>query len=298
MKIKYRLMIIFIILFTMGMGMITFSVGVNDVETTKVLTDEEIESAKTAPLVKNDNKEVENLVENYIDAKLNGDVDKLALYVTDGTDISKDELDVPTTYMEGYETIDCYVIDIPIKDNYVVYVYKEYKMKGIETVFPSLVRHYICPDDKGNLVIYSGTVEASVVKFINNTKENPEVVSLINMVDNKVEQIKEEDPVAKAFLDKLDEVVTEGEEDKQPEGEKPQESKKPESSDETKEDEKSESGDESKEDEKSESDESKEDEKSESGEPKESKKPQTSDEPKESEKPETSEKPQASEEAA
>ncbi len=228
MKLKYRKIILFIILFTMGMGMITFSVGVNNEDAVKVLSEEEIESAKSADLLKNEVEEVNNLIENYTNAKLNGDVDKLALYVNDKSDISKDELDVPTTYMEGYKTIDCYTIEIPLEDQYVVYVYKEYKMKGIETVIPSVVRHYVCPDENGNLVVYSGDVEASIVKFIDNTRENPEVEKLINMVNNKIEQIKKDDVVAKAFLDKLDDVISEDSQTKAPkESKKPSESKTP-----------------------------------------------------------------------
>lgn len=232
MKLKYRMMILFIVLFTMGMGMITFSVGVEDEKSTNVLSDEDIQSAKTAKLVKNDNEEINKLIKNYINAKFDGDADKLALYVSDKESISKDELDVPTTYMEGYETIDCYVIDMPIEDNYVVYVYKEYKMKGIETVIPSVVRHYVCSNDKDNLVVYSGEVEASIVEYIEATGENEEVKKLINMVNNKIEQIKNEDAVAKAFLDKLDDVVnedgsTESENDGK-ESAKPEETKKPE----------------------------------------------------------------------
>lgn len=239
MKLKYRKIILFIILFTMGMGMLTFSVGVEDTKDSKVLSEEQIESAKSAALNKNENKEVCDLIKNFTDAKINGDVDKLALYVNDVSNISKDELDVPTTYMEGYETVECYIIDIPVEDNYVVYVYKEYKMKGIETVIPSVVRHYVRPDDNDNLVIYSGDVEASIVEFINNTRQNPEVEKLINMVNNKIEQIKKDDVVAKAFLDKLDEVV-EGEnvpkESAKPDkSEKPKKSTKPEESDKPKE---------------------------------------------------------------
>lgn len=234
MKLKYRRIILFIILFTMGMGMLTFSIGVEDTKESNVLSEEQIESAKSAALKKNENKKVCDLIKNFTDAKLNGDVDKLALYVNDVSHISKDELDVPTTYMEGYETIDCYIIDIPIEDNYVVYVYKEYKMKGIETVIPSVVRHYVRPDDKDNLVIYSGDVEASIVEYINNTRHNSEVEQLINMVNNKIEQIKKEDVVAKAFLDKLDEVVegkdTPKESADPKKSDKPTESKNPEES--------------------------------------------------------------------
>lgn len=207
MRLKYRKIILFIIIFTMGMGMVTFSVGVDNNNKGKVLTEEQIESAKTADLVKNDNKEVMKLIENYNKAKLEGDADKFALYVNDESMMSKEEFETLQSYMEGYENVDCYVIDIPIEDHYVVYVYREYKMKGLDTLIPGVVRQYVCPDDKGNLVVYSGEVESSIYEFIENTKENPEVKKLINMVDNRIEQIKEEDSTVKTFLDKLDEVV-------------------------------------------------------------------------------------------
>ena len=207
-------MILFIILFTMGVGMITFSVGVDNEKETRILTEEEIESAKTADLVKNDNEAVMNLIENYNSAKLAGDADKFALYVNDEAKISKEELDAFNTYMEGYENVDCYVIDMPIEDNYVVYVYREYKMKDFDTLIPGVVRQYVCPDKNGNLVVYSGDVEDSIYDFIENTKENPEVEKLINMVNNKIEQLKEEDAKVKIFLDRLEEVVSEDTQDK------------------------------------------------------------------------------------
>ncbi len=209
MKLKYRRIILFIIIFTMGMGMVTFSIGVDNKEQSRMLTDEQIESAKTADLVKNDNKEVMKLIENYNKAKLEGDADKFALYVNDESKVSKEELEALNTYMEGYENVDCYIIDIPVEDHYVVYVYREYKMKNLDTLIPGVVRQYVCPNDKGNLVVYSGEVEDSIYDFIENTRENPEVKKLINMVNNKIEQIKEEDATVKIFLDKLDEVVSE-----------------------------------------------------------------------------------------
>ena len=81
-------------------------------------------------------------------------------------------------------------------------------MTGIDTLIPSVVQNYVCKNEAGNYVIYSGDVSEETNEFIKATEKNPSVLELVDLVNNKIEQIQEEDEAVKVLIEQLDEAGT------------------------------------------------------------------------------------------
>lgn len=207
MKFRYKRFMIVCCAFTMIVGMLVMSVAEPKKDNNDAEYNENIERAKTTQLEKDKYSKVNDLIRNYLDSEVKCDVENLALYVNDINQYSFEELQKKFSYVEYFDNISCYTIDGYYDNTYVVYVYREYKMKGIDTLIPSIVQNYVCENNQGNLVVYSGDVVKEVKDFIKATEENKSVLELIDVVNNKLEQVKDEDESVKSLLNQLDEVT-------------------------------------------------------------------------------------------
>lgn len=189
----------------MFIGMLIMSVGksIDNGDTTDEYK-QQIERALSAALEKDKYPEINSLIENYLIAQVNCDLDALSLYVNDISNYGFEELQKKLTYVEYFDNISCYTIEGYDADTYVVYVYKEYKLKGIDTLIPSVVLNYVCKNSDGNYVVYTGEISSATNDFINATEKNPNVLELIEMVNSKIEKIKKDDEEVKMLLEQLD----------------------------------------------------------------------------------------------
>lgn len=207
MKFKYRKTMLIGCFAMMFIGMITMTVGKSDNSDTDEKFKKELNRAKTQELQKDEYPKINDLIEKYLKAEVNGDLDELSLYVNDIDKYSYGELNKKLAYVEYFDNVSCYTIDGYEEDSYVVYVYREYKLKNIDTLIPSVVLNYVCKNSSGEYVVYTGEVSKETNDFISATEENPSVLDLIDMVNSKIESIKKKDDDVKDLMEQLDLVV-------------------------------------------------------------------------------------------
>ena len=215
MKFKYKKMIVMITMGTMLIGCVIFStVSPNkDKETsTKALKTQVSEEATPTPtqspkvdttvIQKDLNPEVSKVVQNYLIASVACDMDALEDTVNDISMISEEELKLKYEYVESVNNIECYMIPGPNGDGYLVYAYRELKLKDINTLAPGLSRVYVTTGDNGEYRVFFGA-DTGLEDFIAKTDKSTEVTELVNKVNTKMEEAVSSDKDLKTFIEKI-----------------------------------------------------------------------------------------------
>lgn len=149
--------------------------------------------------------EVNNLIKNYYKAQTECDMDKLEELVSDVSYINEDILKKQVEIIESYDNIDCYTIKGGITGTYVVYVYYEAKLVGIDEKAPGLMRLYVCQTDNGSLRVFLNSIDEDVQKFIDKCAKTDEVVKLVQTVNQKFEEAIAKSEQLSAYYSRMEE---------------------------------------------------------------------------------------------
>lgn len=234
MKFKYKKMVIIITMCTMFIGFIIFSIvspGSGESKgtdkgkqkateepkatgkTAKEKDGEESKDAEGTPeaskepevsgeIEKDLNKDVSEVVKKYLDASIKCDMDALEEVVSNINLIEEDELKLKYKYVEGVENIECYMVSGPEENGYLVYAYRELKIKDIDTLAPGLSRMYVSQGYDGNYRVFFGA-DTGLEAFIAQVDQSDKVVELVEKVNKKLEEAASSDKALKEFNDKI-----------------------------------------------------------------------------------------------
>lgn len=247
MKLKYKKIILVISMSTMAIGLVTLSImkpsvktssGTEEVANLKVTkevtstakdtkdlakdnvtdstkpTSSEASTANTGDknkLQKDTFPKINELVQNYLSALVKCDMDTLSKYVTDTDTIDLKTLQKQSEYIEDYKNIECYTLNGKVEGSYIVYVYEELKIIGIDTLAPGMIRLYITTTEDGKLYIASGTTDDDTSNYINSTSKNEEVIELIKSVNLKLTEAQASDADLKKFINNISEITEKAE---------------------------------------------------------------------------------------
>lgn len=195
MKFRVRIAVIIINIVAMFCGLLIFSVSVQD----------RMQLATKLPLEKNKYKEVNELINKYVEAKTNEDFDKLAECVNNIEDYDKTKIKNQNQISEKVKNVICYTIDGYYDNTYIVYLYREDVWKEIDVTVPSIDQLYVC-EYKGKLCIYSGAINdnkkmTKIKKYYDLTRYNPEVKTKVQEVNDTFEALKESNEKFKVLYD-------------------------------------------------------------------------------------------------
>lgn len=220
MRLKYKKMILLISMSCMGIGFITFSIGNTSSKGSskkETIQEEEQESPEfvidsqtglkvkdgfvdDGTLQENAYPQINELIKIYLDARLASDMETIQKVVSNTHHITEEALQKESEYIEGYDNLSCYTLKAPDNESYVVYVYEELKIIGIDTLAPGMTRLYVRFNEAGELMIYFGQVEDDILDFINDTSDNTEVIQLINGVNKRLEEAMTKDKSLYDFI--------------------------------------------------------------------------------------------------
>lgn len=214
MKFKYKKMIIMISMGAMFIGCVLFStVGTKGNKEKKTVTtveeaapenteEVEVKEEEVTSIVKDLNTEVSAVVKQYLRASVACDMEALEDTVNNISYVDEKALRVKYEYIEGVNNIECYMIPGPEKDGYLVYIYRELKIKDVETLAPGLSRVYVKEGDNGEYRVYFGE-DTGLENFINEVDQSAEVIELVNKVNSKMEELVSADADLKAFMERI-----------------------------------------------------------------------------------------------
>ena len=205
-------MAVFLLIIIGALAAITFSEKKEEsVATTEVEVAAE-EDAIVVPeetLEKDAYPEVNNLIKQYYQALVDGDMDtikNIKSYVDE-----EEELKIikKSEFIESYPTIIVHTKKGLEEGSFVVYVQYEVKFKDMESTAPGLNTLYVCVKDDGTYYINSGELEESHIEYLKTISVQNDVVDLFNTVQVAYNDKKAQDEKLSAFLDELPNLLAE-----------------------------------------------------------------------------------------
>ena len=160
-------------------------------------------NAEDASLNLNQNKDINQLIEKYFNAKKTVSLEAMSELVSDANRIPKDRYTILASYVENYKDFDCYYIRNEETDSYRVYVKYNMKLKNIESWVPCLTKYYVKVTSEGKYVIYFSALDDAEVEFINAADKNDEIQKLKEDVNKSMTSILEKDATFKQYYQKM-----------------------------------------------------------------------------------------------
>ena len=157
------------------------------------------------PMELNAVPEVNELINNYYAAMVEGDTDAMSqlIYKLDETEALKAQ--ETSKYIEAYPTLEVYTKTGPKENTYVVYVYAEVKFYDYDEPIPGMTAYYVCMDEDGNYYLNEdGEEEDDVINYIKEVTLQDDVVDLNNKVAVAYNDMVNDDEELRAFIIDLD----------------------------------------------------------------------------------------------
>ncbi|MCI7060764.1 MAG: hypothetical protein MR965_00985 [Lachnospiraceae bacterium] len=149
-------------------------------------------------------QELTLLIKRYYTAKQQVDMDTIAECVSNVGHIDEKKLMTEAEYVEGYENINCRILDGATKGSYRIYVYYDVKIYDIDTPIPSLNALYIKQDDSGNCKIYLDTLKSEEQQYIDKLDNSRQVQELVKSVQNQLHTVISQDSQVRGFYEMLE----------------------------------------------------------------------------------------------
>lgn len=214
MPFKYKLLVVFFSLGIMMIGFGTFSLISPDFDFNFFAANDEEDIASSATfgairIVEGKSKndilsELDELIERYFHAKQEVDMDTIAQCVSNVKHVDEKKLLTESAYVEGYENIQCKVMNGISTGAYRVYVYYDVKVYDIDTLIPSLNALYVKQNEKGKFEVYLGKLDSMEQKYIDRLDESEKVQALVKSVQNQLEDVVSADREVRDFYEMLE----------------------------------------------------------------------------------------------
>ena len=153
--------------------------------------------------------EVNNLIKQYYQALVDGDMEMIHSIKNYTNDEEELKIIKKSEFIEGYPNITVYTKKGPEEGSFVAYVQYEVKFFNIEKTAPGLNTLYICMDEEGKYFINANELDEKVVEYLKTISVQNDVVDLFNTVQVAYNDVKTEDETLSAFLDELPNLLAE-----------------------------------------------------------------------------------------
>ena len=172
--------------------------NVPEAVTEKTTADEETETSAEVTLDENI-QEILDVMTRYYTARADKDVDTLRAIEPNFS--AEDEADLQNNNpIERYDNIKVYSKEGLTDGSYIVYVYFDAKVVGIDTVAPTLTDKYLETDEEGNLIIVDKFSTQELTDFVEMMRTTDAVQALIKEVNQKLSDAASGDPDLQAYI--------------------------------------------------------------------------------------------------
>jgi len=136
------------------------------------------------PLELNKHPEVTALMQEYYQAKVDGDGERAAALCVDLAEINIIKIEEAARYIERNEKIEVYTKDGLTPGSFVVYVARWMKFYDSDAIIPGIHAYYVEPDEEGNLLIrvVKENLEENVLNYLITVSLQDNVVDLYNKI--------------------------------------------------------------------------------------------------------------------
>ncbi len=214
MKLKYKKLIVLVSIGTVFLSIIILSMVPTGGDPNH--NPEEME------FIKIEDPKILSVIQSYYNAKATVNFEAAEELVSDPAQIPKEYWQkLVESGVEQYSNFVCYGIENEEQSSYCVYVQFDIKLKGIETLSPSMGRFYVKLGSDGRYLIYLNALDEEEEEFFQASNRNAEVDKLIDDTNHRFEQAKESDPKLKAIWEKQEAAIKATEVTKSPPAQAP-----------------------------------------------------------------------------
>ncbi|MCD8327036.1 MAG: SH3 domain-containing protein [Lachnospiraceae bacterium] len=188
----------------------------NDVE--EAVTEQETEVAENAeeelvteaavaavsvenPLEADKYPEINELIEKYLNALADGDVDTMVEICSNVTDTEKIRIQELGEYIETFPEYNVFTKLGPVENSYVVYAAARAQFPGLETLIPGIYCLYVCMDEDGSYYINEDTLTDEETAYIDALNSDESVINLLNSIDEEYQEMVENDSEIATYLE-------------------------------------------------------------------------------------------------
>lgn len=152
---------------------------------------------------------ITNLMKTYYKAKLECDNKTLKTLVSDPDNIpAKKKLKEEAQFFQEYRNLKCYVKKGFQEGTYIVFTYYEIKITNIDTLVPAFTENYIITQKDGSLKLVYGKLDKQTSDYYYARKQDADVLKLTNSIDKKLKKALKKDKTLKTFYNNLLEIHT------------------------------------------------------------------------------------------
>ncbi|MBQ9488652.1 MAG: SH3 domain-containing protein [Lachnospiraceae bacterium] len=154
-------------------------------------------------LVKNEDPNVQNLIESYYNALASGDEAVLNALCDKVEEMDMLWFVEISKYIEYYPNLEIYTKPGYAEGETIAYVCFKVKMTGKEAEYPTYAMHYLCTAADGSLYIKRTARSNEQDEYVTKVSEQADVLELINMVKVEFDNLIAEQPDLLAYMDEV-----------------------------------------------------------------------------------------------
>ena len=154
-------------------------------------------------LVKNEDPNIQNLIESYYNALASGDEAVLNALCDKVEEMDMLWFVEISKYIEYYPDLEIYTKPGYAEGETIAYVCFKVKMTGKEAEYPTYAMHYLCTAADGSLYIKRTTKSNEQDEYVTKVSEQADVLELINMVKVEFDNLIAEQPDLLAYMDEV-----------------------------------------------------------------------------------------------
>ncbi|MDR1701063.1 MAG: hypothetical protein LBR68_07710 [Lachnoclostridium sp.] len=220
MKFKYKKLIALISIVTMFLSFIIISIIPNEGDQS---VDSNEKQAEEQSLLKIENPQILKMIESYYTAKANLDFETAGELVSDPLKIPQSNWQdsVNVGGLEQYSNFVCYGIENEKQSAFSIFIQYDLKFQGIDTLCPSFTYLYVKLGSDERYLIYLSAVDEEEDEFIEASKQNKEVIQLIEDTRRRLQAACASDPKLAEKQKLMEEAITAAAREKNPESDAP-----------------------------------------------------------------------------
>lgn len=179
------------------------AVVVNEEATVTTTTTEETVSAISSdnPLQADLYEPINYLVDTYLKALADGDVDTIASITNNMTEIERIRVIELGKYIEAFPEYNVFTKFGPQTGSYIVYAAARAKFPGIDKVVPGIYCFYVCEDEDGSYYFNEGVLTEEEQIYIDAINADEAVVSLMENIDMQYQQMIKDDAQVRNYIE-------------------------------------------------------------------------------------------------
>ena len=202
-KILLPVCVILIVAVSVAAALITREDAVITNETATNVSTEETVSAISAdnPLEGDKYPEINALVQTYLTALADGDVDTISSITNNMTDIERIRVQELGKVIDAFPEYNVFTKIGPTEGSYIVYAAVRAQFPGVQEYAPGIYCFYVCTDENGEFYFNEGTLTEEEQVYIDAINADASVVNLMNSIDEEYKELLEKNETVRTYIE-------------------------------------------------------------------------------------------------